>query len=74
VDDVGLSATDRFTKFKPVAKHRLDLTDTPRSYTEATTRVPTRRTTKDEPALTTRTAQQVSKTLHHYDTGWAHRI
>jgi hypothetical protein len=70
----ALSATQRFTKFKPTATHRLDLTDTPRSYVEATTQVPTRRSTKDEPPLTTRTAQQVSRTLHHYDTGWSRRL
>jgi hypothetical protein len=36
--------------------------------------VPERRTTKDELPISTRTARQVSKTLHHYDTGWSHRI
>jgi hypothetical protein len=72
--DVGLSARDRFTKFKPKVNHRLDLSGAPRSYTEATTRVPERRTTKDEPPITTRTARQISKTLHHYDTGWVHRL
>jgi hypothetical protein len=72
--DPALTATERFTKFKPTATHRLDLTDAPRSYVEATTGVPQRRTTKEEPPLTGRTAKQVSATLHHYDTGWSRRI
>jgi hypothetical protein len=70
----ALTATERFTKFKPKVMHRLDITDTPRSYVEATTQVPTRRSDKDEPPITTRTAKQISATLHHYDVGWTRRM
>jgi hypothetical protein len=70
----ALTATERYTKFKPTVAHRLDLTDAPRTYVEATTQVPVRRSTKDEPPLTTLTPRQVSATLHHFDTGWSKRL
>jgi hypothetical protein len=72
--DVGLSARDRFKKFKPEVRHRLDLTDAPRTFVEATRGVPQRKTTKAEPPISTRTARQISRTLHHYDTGWSRRL
>jgi hypothetical protein len=75
--DVGLTATQRYTKFdpkNPKVLHRLDLTDTPTTYVAATTGVPERKTTNAEPPTTERTARQVSATLHHYDTGWSRRI
>ena len=70
LEEVAPSARERFKKtdpHKPRPTIRIDLTDRPRTFTDATQNIQERASTRDLGPQTKAVARDLSRTYHHFD-------